>query len=178
MELRYEVSLNFYFCTFYLRYVENENLIMMNDDLFLFLARNVGIEFVRFERKDCSNSSHGKLHCNRLIETRASIKRGPAFVTTAYPNSLNSVWDRVAQCRSRKCLTGDRRLRYPVTRSFSSFFFFLTRLTDNRQKSSRGLSFFFGRTWIFGFFNKYPFRKFIQICTLWKLFSIIDPLFA
>lgn len=124
MELRYEVSLNFYFCTFYLRYVENENLIMMNDDLFLFLARNIGIEFVRFERKDCSNSSHGKLHCNRLIETRASIKRGPAFVTTAYPSSLNSVWDRVAQCRSRKCLTGDRRLRYPVTRSFSSFFFF------------------------------------------------------
>ena len=133
MELRYEVSLNFYFCTFYLRYVENENLIMMNDDLFLFLARNIGIEFVRFERKDCSNSSHSKLHCNRLIETRASIKRGPAFVTTAYPNSLNSVWDRVAQCRSRKCLTGDRRLRYPVTRSFSSFFFFLTRLTGRSR---------------------------------------------
>ena len=91
MELRYEVSLNFYFCTFYLRYVENENLIMMNDDLFLFLARNIGIEFVRFERKDCSNSSHSKLHCNRLIETRASIKRGPAFVTTAYPVSLEEL---------------------------------------------------------------------------------------
>lgn len=55
---------------------------MINDDFFLARSR---IRCLKMERKDYPNSNHGKLHCNRLIETRASIKCGEAFVTRAYP---------------------------------------------------------------------------------------------